>query len=174
MRRFAPKTKYSNCTYTSCGREKWRAFMNQGGVSRGTTRDMDYFLLGGKTLAYRSLCSRINQAINQSLHHISSVVMMSCIPSRPRVETPCCTTSRIQPGFLRNLWLRVTSPLSAKSDRLISQTGLAAGRLQQSNSVAFWITRATNLRFDSTVRETTQSKQTARVSAHLPGNHGWS
>lgn len=36
-------------------------------------------------------------SINQSLHHISSVVMMSCILSRPRVETPCCTTSRIPP-----------------------------------------------------------------------------
>lgn len=67
MRKFAPKPKYSNCTFKLWAGEM--ASLYEPGVEEcpGEPREVwVIFLLGGKTLAYRSLCSRINQSIAAS------------------------------------------------------------------------------------------------------------
>lgn len=110
----------------------------------GEPREIFFFLLGGKTLAYRS------GRINQSLHHISTVVVMSCIPFRPRVEISCCTASRIiSPGFLHNLWSLLPCPHTPplENDRLILQTGLAqlhSGSQEQSSRVSTPVVKRSN------------------------------
>lgn len=113
-----------------------------------------------------ALCSRINQSIAASYFLCGHDVLHSF---QAKSRNPMLYNIQDTPQVFSVIYgYGPLLPFPPKVIRLISQTGLAAG-LQQSNSVAFWITRATNPRFDSTVRET---KQTARVSAHLPGNHG--